>query len=246
MVYFAGRNDAIHVSKEQSWSDLSDKRFNLYINLIHLKNTYSYRFMIIVRNDKMHPHQTSFSSVAIYRFHAWFFLDGTKHIFTFYVISPHWHDKGGWIFSSLKTEAYIFYIINMGADVLATLNQTNSVPHVKGQSLHSFSIWTRLQTSTQNSSNILARLKWNCFLSAIVSQGSWITVAIIHKKIYILRLGIESYQIQLILPTFVQIYVDSVIKRQIVLKGRPKITKKSIIHRQITTQYLIIYPWMFN
>ena len=70
------------------------------------------------------------------------FSEGIKHIFTLYVISPHWHDTGSWNHFSSKTRTHSFYIINiMGADVLATqgarasatmifpmLNWINSVP----------------------------------------------------------------------------------------------------------------------
>ena len=65
-----------------------------------------------------------------------------KHIFTFYVIPPHWYEKGSWNPSSSKTKTCIFYIVNiMSADVLTTqearssatmiftmLNQINLVP----------------------------------------------------------------------------------------------------------------------
>ena len=69
-----------------------------------------------------------------------FFRGNIKHIFTFYVIPPHWCDTGGWKPSSNKTRTYLF----MAAGVLATqgartsaariltrLNRDNSVP-VKG------------------------------------------------------------------------------------------------------------------
>ena len=49
------------------------------------------------------------------------FSEGTKDIFTFCVISPHWYDEGSWNPSSNKTRTYLFYIVNiMAADVLAT------------------------------------------------------------------------------------------------------------------------------
>ena len=40
---------------------------------------------------------------------------------TFYVIPPEWYDKGSWNPSSIKTRAYLFYIVNiiMAADVLS-------------------------------------------------------------------------------------------------------------------------------
>ena len=73
---------------------------------------------------------------------AKFFRGNIKHIFTFYVIPPHWYDTGGWNPSSNKTRTYPFYIINvMAAGVLATqgaamlftqLNRDNSVPACKG------------------------------------------------------------------------------------------------------------------
>ena len=48
------------------------------------------------------------------------FSDGTKHISTFYVIPPHWHDKGSYYPCWSKTRTYLFYIVNiMDADVLA-------------------------------------------------------------------------------------------------------------------------------
>ena len=47
-----------------------------------------------------------------------------KHIFTFYVITPHWYDTDTYHAynpSLIKTRTYIFYIVNfMAADVLAT------------------------------------------------------------------------------------------------------------------------------
>ena len=65
-----------------------------------------------------------------------------KHIYTFYVIVPHWHNTHSWNPSSCKTNTYRFYIFNiMAADDLATqgarasatiiftmLNLINSVP----------------------------------------------------------------------------------------------------------------------
>ena len=69
-----------------------------------------------------------------------------KQIFAFYVIHPHWYNRGSWNPTSSKTITYLFYIVNiMGVDVLAThgagattnmiltmLNRINSAPHVKG------------------------------------------------------------------------------------------------------------------
>ena len=44
-----------------------------------------------------------------------------KHIFTFYVIPPHWHNTSSWNPSLSKTRTYLFYIVNiMAADVLVT------------------------------------------------------------------------------------------------------------------------------
>ena len=52
---------------------------------------------------------------------AKFFRGYIKHIFTFYVIPPHWYDTGGWNTSSNKTRTCPFYIVNiMAAGVLAT------------------------------------------------------------------------------------------------------------------------------
>ena len=49
------------------------------------------------------------------------FSEGTKRIFTFYVIPPHWHDTGSWNPSSSMTRTYIIYIVNIRvANVLAT------------------------------------------------------------------------------------------------------------------------------
>ena len=38
------------------------------------------------------------------------FSEGKKHIFTFYVIPPHWHDRGSWNHFSNKTRTCLFYI----------------------------------------------------------------------------------------------------------------------------------------
>ena len=70
------------------------------------------------------------------------FSGNIKHIFTFYVIPPHWYDTGGWNTSSNKTRTCPLYIVNiMAAGVLGTqgartsavmiltyLNRDNSVP----------------------------------------------------------------------------------------------------------------------
>ena len=67
-----------------------------------------------------------------------------KHIFTFYVIPPHWHDTGCWNPFLCKTSTCLFYMVNIiDADALVTqglrasatmifamLNRINS-PHVK-------------------------------------------------------------------------------------------------------------------
>ena len=51
--------------------------------------------------------------------HAKFIQREQKHLFTFYVISPHWYDAGSWNPSSSKTRAYLFYTVNiMAADAL--------------------------------------------------------------------------------------------------------------------------------
>ena len=51
-----------------------------------------------------------------------FFRLEHKHVFTFYVIPPHWHAIEGWNPSSYQTRTYLFYIVNiMVADVLVTL-----------------------------------------------------------------------------------------------------------------------------
>ena len=53
--------------------------------------------------------------------HAKFLRGNMKHIFTFYVITPHWYDTGTWNPFSSKTRTYIFYFVNiLPADVLAT------------------------------------------------------------------------------------------------------------------------------
>ena len=53
--------------------------------------------------------------------HAKLFRGNLKHIFTFFVIPPHWYDTGGWNPSSNKTRTYPFYKVNiMAAGVLAT------------------------------------------------------------------------------------------------------------------------------
>ena len=47
------------------------------------------------------------------------FSEGTKYIFTVYVIPSHWHDTGRWNYSSSKTKTYLLYIVNiMGVDAL--------------------------------------------------------------------------------------------------------------------------------
>ena len=55
------------------------------------------------------------------RLRAKCFRGNIKHIFTFYVIPPHWYDTGTSNPFSSKQRAYIFYIVNiMAVDVLAT------------------------------------------------------------------------------------------------------------------------------
>ena len=70
------------------------------------------------------------------------FSEGTKHISTFHVIPPYWHDTGNWNHSSWKTRTCLIHIANiMAADDLVTqrarastamiltyLNWDNSVP----------------------------------------------------------------------------------------------------------------------
>ena len=41
------------------------------------------------------------------------FSEGTKNIFIFYVISPHWQNTCSWKPSSSKTRTYLFYIVNI-------------------------------------------------------------------------------------------------------------------------------------
>ena len=53
--------------------------------------------------------------------HAKFFRGNIKHIFTFYVIPPHWYDTGGWNPSSSKKRTHPFHIVNiMAVGVLET------------------------------------------------------------------------------------------------------------------------------
>ena len=48
------------------------------------------------------------------------FFRGSKNIFTFCVISPHWYNAGSWNPHSNRTRTYLFYIANiMAVDVLA-------------------------------------------------------------------------------------------------------------------------------
>ena len=50
-----------------------------------------------------------------------FFQREQKHVFTFYVITPHWYDTGTYYPSSSKTSTYIFNTVNIiAADGLAT------------------------------------------------------------------------------------------------------------------------------
>ena len=50
-----------------------------------------------------------------------FFQRKQRHIFTLYVIPPHWHTTGSWNPSLSKTRTYLFYIVNsMAADALAS------------------------------------------------------------------------------------------------------------------------------
>ena len=50
---------------------------------------------------------------------AYFFGENINmHVFTFYVVPPHWHDKGSWNPPAWKTKTYLFDTVNiMGADV---------------------------------------------------------------------------------------------------------------------------------
>ena len=67
----------------------------------------------IVLNDSSHG-----TDLALYMLN---FSEGSKHLFTFYVIPPHWHDTGSWNHSWCETRTCLFYITNiMAADDLVT------------------------------------------------------------------------------------------------------------------------------
>ena len=64
---------------------------------------------------------TSCQGDSVNHLRAKLFRGNIKHIFTFYVIPPHWYDTGGWNPSSHKTRTNPFYIVNiMATGVLAT------------------------------------------------------------------------------------------------------------------------------
>ena len=59
-------------------------------------------------------------------FVAKIFGGNIKHIFTFYLIPPHWYDTGRWNSSSNKKWTYPFHIVNiMATGVLATQREQN-------------------------------------------------------------------------------------------------------------------------
>ena len=63
--------------------------------------------------------------------HAKLLQKEQKHIFTFYVIPPHWYDTGSWNPSSCKTRTrtYLFYIVNItAADVNVCPKRLNLTP----------------------------------------------------------------------------------------------------------------------
>ena len=69
----------------------------------------------------MYLHIFEFASINHNMLYMHVFQRELKHIFTFYVTSPHWHDTGSSTRSSSKTRTYLSYTVNiMGADVLAT------------------------------------------------------------------------------------------------------------------------------
>ena len=56
--------------------------------------------MVIGSQQSLHIQRQHSSLKILYVLN---FSGGTKHIFTFYVIPPYWHDTGGWNPSSSKT-----------------------------------------------------------------------------------------------------------------------------------------------
>ena len=129
-------------------------KFEVFLNMIlGFKSNYLTEGSMLIFNATMiffcFISNPIICNIQIYKYFAHFLTlyilncsEGTKHIFTFYFIPPHWHDTGSWNPSSRKTLTYLFYIANiMASDALAPrvarasaaiiftiLNRINSVP----------------------------------------------------------------------------------------------------------------------
>ena len=83
-----------------------------------------------------------FAGIQCWPFICLHFQRKHKTVSIIYIITPHWHDRGGWSPTPCKTRIYLFYVVSiMGADALANqgarasapliltmLNRNNSVP----------------------------------------------------------------------------------------------------------------------
>ena len=66
----------------------------------------------LVMQEQFHSHGQWWTVIVRYvkPLRAAFFRGNIKHIFTFYVIPPHWYDTGSWNPSSIRTRTYPFYM----------------------------------------------------------------------------------------------------------------------------------------
>ena len=107
----------------------------------------------------------SIGSIMMLTLYVLNFADGTKPIFTFYVIHPHWHDTSSLDTSSSKVRIYLFYMVNIkGVDDLVTqgarasetmiltqINRDNSVPtHIESTRLSWYIRWIERKCPNSN------------------------------------------------------------------------------------------------
>ena len=101
-------------------------RSNIVAHLIHLNDKMPITSTIINTHTKclfIGEYERACATVILFRvpqalsltLYMLNFSEGKKHIFTFYVIPPRWHDTGSWNPSLSKTRTCLFYMVNIMA-----------------------------------------------------------------------------------------------------------------------------------
>ena len=118
-----------------------------------------------------------------------FFQGEHKHIFTIYVIPPHWYDTASWNSFSSKTKTYVFYIVNiMAVDILAKQGARELITMIKSYIFEPNSFGRR----TLRVKGIFLERKVSCLFKL---QGSllitvqwtvrqfWFSLWLLHKRL---------------------------------------------------------------